>query len=54
MQVKERRDCLWVIGSNFRPKDGMGTAFSQSEELVEDTANILALSSFVGADANNF
>ena len=33
-------EILCVIGSSFKPKEGIGTAFNQSEEFTEDTAKI--------------
>ena len=33
------------MGSSFSPNDGIGTAWSQSEELGEETANKRAFSS---------
>ena len=43
-----------VIGSNLWPKEEIGIAFNQSDEFVEETARMRALSSLDGADINKF
>ena len=42
------------MGSNLRPKEEIGIAWSQSEEFIEDTASKRPFSVFDGAEINNF
>ena len=37
-------DIFRLLSSSFRPKEGMGKAFSQSDAFFEETARSLALS----------